>query len=96
MLVVFLVLIQTQRDLSEVFEHQSQPGDTIQVKVNSRVRVRTLPNTSIFSREIRKREAGEIVNVLELTVNNARSLWVREKDGSSAIVHGNVGYMAEN
>lgn len=41
-------------------------------------------------------EPREIVNVLELTVNNARSLWVREKDGSSAIVHGNVGYMAEN
>lgn len=30
----------------------------IQLKVRSKVRIRTLPNTSIFSREIRMREAG--------------------------------------
>jgi hypothetical protein len=69
------------------------PATLIQLKVNSRVRVRTLPNTSIFSREIRKREAGEVVNALELKVNNARSVWVKDKDGWSAIVHGDYQYM---
>lgn len=64
--------------------------DNIQLKVISRVRVRTMPNTSIFSREIRMREAGEIVNALELKVNNARSVWVKDKYGWSAIVHGDV------
>lgn len=67
--------------------------DYIQLKVISRVRVRTLPNTSLFSREIRKREAGEIVNALDLHVNNKRSVWVKDKEGWSAIVHGDYQYM---
>jgi hypothetical protein len=67
--------------------------DYIQLKVISRVRIRTMPNTSLFSREIRMREAGEVVNALELKVNNAGSVWVKDKEGWSAIVHGNYQYM---
>jgi hypothetical protein len=67
--------------------------DYIQLNVISRVRGRTMPNTSIFSKEIRMREVGEVVDVLDLHVNNKRSVWVKDKEGWSAIVHGDYRYM---
>jgi hypothetical protein len=65
----------------------------IQLKVISRVGARFLAPTSIFSGEFRKWEEGEIMNTLELKVNNARSVCVMDKEGWSAIVHGNYQYM---
>ncbi|PKO09980.1 MAG: hypothetical protein CVU40_07120 [Chloroflexi bacterium HGW-Chloroflexi-2] len=74
-------------------EDPELPVVKIQLKVISRVRVREMPNTSIFSKEIRFREAGEVVDVLDLQINNKRSVWVKDKDGWSAIVHGDYQYM---
>ena len=74
-------------------EEPEDPAAMIQLKVVSRVRIRTLPNTSIISKEIRMRKVGEIVNALGLKVNNARSVWVRDKEGWSAIVHADYLYM---
>ena len=74
-------------------EDPELPVAKIQLKVISRVRIRTQPNTSIFAKEIRFREAGEVVEVLDLHVNNLSSVWVKDKEGWSAIVHGDYQYM---
>lgn len=63
------------------------------LKVISKVRVRTLPNTSLLAKEIRFRYPGELVHVEEIKVNGYKSVWVRDKDGWSAVVHADFIYM---
>ena len=64
-----------------------------ELKVISDVRIRTLPNTSTVSATIRMRRVGETVNVLDIKVNAVNSVWARDAEGWSAVVHDDYKYM---
>jgi lysozyme len=64
-----------------------------ELKVISDVRIRTLPNTSTVSATIRMRRVGETVNVLDIKVNAVNSVWARDAEGWSAVVHADYKYM---
>ena len=63
------------------------------LKVISAVRVRTQPSTSYTSKKVRMRSVGEIVKVEEIKINSNTNIWVRDRDGWSAIVHAGWQYM---
>ncbi len=61
------------------------------LKVINKVNVRLTPSTAI--KEIRERQPGEVVVVQEIKPINAVSVWVRDNEGWSAVVHYGVRYM---
>ena len=63
------------------------------LKVISPVRVRELPNSYYNTKVIRTRQLGEVVKVEDIQVNGAGSVWAKDKDGWSAIVHAGWQYM---
>ena len=63
------------------------------LKVISSVRVRELPNAYYNTPVVRVRPIGEVVKVEDIHVNGAGSVWVKDKDGWSAIVHAGWQYM---
>ena len=63
------------------------------LKVISSVRVRELPNAYYNTPIVRVRPIGEVVKVEDIHVNGAGSVWVKDKDGWSAIVHAGWQYM---
>jgi lysozyme len=63
------------------------------LKVISPVRVRELPNNYYNTAVLRMRQIGEVVKVEDLHVNGSGSVWVKDKDGWSAVVHGGWQYM---
>jgi GH25 family lysozyme M1 (1,4-beta-N-acetylmuramidase) len=63
------------------------------LKVVSPVRVRELPNNYYNTAVLRMRQIGEVVKVEDLHVNGSGSVWAKDKDGWSAIVHAGWQYM---
>lgn len=63
------------------------------LKVISSVRVRELPNAYYNTPVVRVRPIGEVVKVEDIHVNGAGSVWVKDKDGWSAIIHAGWQYM---
>jgi lysozyme len=63
------------------------------LKVISPVRVRELPNNYYNTAVLRMRQIGEVVKVEDLQVNGSGSVWAKDKDGWSAIVHAGWQYM---
>lgn len=64
------------------------------LKVISPVRVRELPNNYYNTAVFRMRQIGEIVTIEDIHVNGSGSVWAKDKDGWSAIVHAGWQYMA--
>ena len=67
----------------------------IQLKVISDVRIRTEPHTGYAAKVIRMRKTGENVNVIDIKVNGAGSVWAKDNEGWSAIVHAGWKYMEQ-
>ena len=63
------------------------------LKVISDVRIRTEPSTSYLSKEVRMRKAGEIVKVEEIKINSNTNIWVRDREGWSAVFYAGWQYM---
>lgn len=105
----FWVWYQTQRDLPSVYElinnYKWETGVVVpppppppvtpsDIKLTTRryVNIRSTP-TTILNNVVGGRDAGETVEVLEIHVLDAGSVWVRDSRGWSAIVHRGVQYM---
>jgi len=63
------------------------------LKVIDDVRIRTSTSTASLDNFLRMRKVGEIVNVKEIYVKNGQSVWVRDNEGWSAVVHYGYRYM---
>lgn len=63
------------------------------LKVISPVRVRELPNNYYNTAVLRMRQIGEDVSVEDIHINGSGSVWAKDKDGWSAIVHAGWQYM---
>ena len=64
-----------------------------ELKVISDVRIRTEPSTTSLSTMIRMRKAGEIVKVEEIKINSNTNIWVRDREGWSAVFYAGWQYM---
>ena len=86
-------------NLDEIIPEPTQPEPpTIGVilptlKVINDVRVRTEPSTRTLSTTIRMRKVGEIVNVEEIKINSNTNIWVRDREGWSAVFYSGWQYM---
>lgn len=72
-----------------------EPQEEVEVKlvVQRVVTVRPIPQTN--SADLGRRNAGDVVVVLEIKILNSASVWIRDIRGWSAVVHGGVVYMKE-
>lgn len=67
-----------------------QPSPTT-LRVVRQMNIRPEPNVS--SPRLGLRNVGDVVNVLDLHVENAQQVWVRDERGWSAVVYSNVVFM---